>query len=130
MAAAELNRILMVEDEADIQKIAALALEVVGGFTVRMCSSGREAVACAAEFQPDLILLDVLMAGMDGPATLRALRELPALAMTPVIFMTARAQPHQVQEYRDMGSWGIIEKPFDAMRLAHEVRAIWAQHHG
>lgn len=130
MTAPQLERILMVEDEADIQKIAALALEAVGGFTVRMCSSGRQAVACAVDFQPDLMLLDVLMPGMDGPATLYALRELPELAATPVIFMTARAQPQQIQEYQAMGSIGIIVKPFDAMRLASDIKAIWNEHYG
>ncbi len=94
-----LHRILYVEDEPDIQAVAKLALEMVGGFTVKVCSSGEEALREAAAFAPDMILLDVMMPGMDGPSTLKALRELPSLAELPVAFMTAKVQPAEVAHY-------------------------------
>ncbi len=86
-----LCRILYVEDEPDIRAIAQMALEAVGGFSVIGCASGSEALSAAATAQADLLLLlDVMMPGMDGPDTLKALRALPATANTPVIFMTAK----------------------------------------
>jgi two-component system OmpR family response regulator len=120
-----LQRILYVEDEPDIQAVAKLALEMVGGFTVKVCSSGEEALKEAAAFAPDMILLDVMMPGMDGPSTLKALREQSALATIPVAFMTAKVQPTEVAHYISLGARDVIAKPFDPMILANQVRAIW-----
>jgi diguanylate cyclase (GGDEF)-like protein len=117
----------MVEDEPDIRAVAQLALESLGGFQVRICSSGHEAIQAAAAFDPNLILLDVMMPGMDGPSTLRALRALPPTAATPVIFMTAKVQPQEVAEYRAMGVLDVIAKPFDPMTLADTIQTIWGQ---
>ena len=118
----------MVEDEPDIQEIAQLALEAVGGFQVKICSSGREALRDAPSFAPDLILLDVMMAKMDGPSTLAQLRLIPQLARTPVIFMTAKVQPHEVEQYQQLGALDVISKPFDPMALSDTVREIWLRH--
>lgn len=122
-----LERILYIEDEADIQTIARLALESIGGFVVETCSSGREGLDRVADFAPDLVLLDVMMPDMDGPATLRALRQLPGMAALPVVFMTAKVQPQEVAEYRARGALDVIAKPFDPMTLAAQVREIWAR---
>lgn len=121
-----LQKILYVEDEPDIQAVARLALEAVGGYTIDIASSGEEALGKAASFQPDLILLDVMMPRMDGPTTLQALRGMPELAETPVIFMTAKVQPHEVAQYKALGAIGVIAKPFDPMKLAAEVGALWS----
>ncbi len=121
-----LQRVMYVEDEPDIQAVAKLALEMVGGFTVKIFSSGEEALKQAVAFAPDMILLDVMMPGMDGPSTLKALRELAPLADIPVVFMTARVQPQEVAHYMSLGALGVIAKPFDPMNLANQVRAIWA----
>lgn len=118
-----LTRILYVEDDTDIQEIATLALETVGGFTVQVCSSGRDALDAATAFMPDCVLLDVMMPGMDGPATLAALRADAATAGIPVIFMTAKVQPAEVEQLSSLGAIGVIAKPFDPMTLAAEVRA-------
>lgn len=125
MEALRLQRILYVEDEPDIQAIARLALEVVGQYTVEIAGSGDEALKLAPGFAPDLILLDVMMPGMDGLATLQALRTLPALADTPVIFMTAKVQPREVEQYKAMGALGVVAKPFDPMTLAQTIAGIW-----
>jgi two-component system OmpR family response regulator len=122
-----LDRILYVEDDADIRTVGAMALEGVGGFTLKACASGAEAVAAAAEFCPQLILLDVMMPEMDGPATLKALRALAGTAATPVIFMTAKVQPKEVAHYRELGALDFIAKPFDPMTLASEIRAIFGR---
>lgn len=121
-----LQKILVVEDEPDIQTVAEIALSAVGGFDVLVCASGDDAVASAFAFAPDLILLDVMMPDLDGPATLQKLRGLPGLDRTPVVFMTAKVQPHEIAQYRVLGALGVIAKPFDAMSLASDLRAIWA----
>ena len=120
-----LPRILYVEDEPDIQTVAKIALETVGGFEVKVCSSGQEALSAAEDFAPDMILLDVMMPGMDGPSTLEALRKKPSLADTPVAFMTAKVQPDEVEHYKSLGAREVIAKPFDPMTLADQVKAIW-----
>ena len=120
-----LKRILLVEDEPDIRTIATMALEAVGGYEVIACASGAEALEAAPGADADLILLDVMMPGMDGPSTLRALRQLPATKSTPVIFITAKVQPSEVREYRALGSLDVICKPFVAMELPGDLRTIW-----
>jgi len=120
-----LNSILMVEDEPDIQTVAKLSLESVGGFSVEICSSGQEAIEKAPKIKPDLILLDVMMPGMDGPTTLQELKKIPEITGTPVIFMTAKVQPQEVQQYLELGAINVIAKPFDPMTLSDNVRDIW-----
>jgi len=129
MPAPPLSRILLVEDDPDIQKVARMALEAVGGYSVRVCGSGPEALAALAgnaPFAPDLVLLDVMMPGMDGPATLAALRRIPGAERLPAVFMTARVQTDEVARYRALGAVDVIAKPFDPMRLAQTVAGIWS----
>jgi two-component system OmpR family response regulator len=121
-----LARILYVEDEPDIRAIAQMALEAVGGFAVTACASGSEALAAAPTVAADLLLLDVMMSGMDGPSTLKALRELPATANTPVIFMTAKVQATEIAQYLELGALDVIHKPFDPMELSAQIARIWA----
>ncbi len=125
----QLESILLVEDEQDIRVIARMALEKVGGFTVEIRKSGREAVERARDFAPDLILLDVMMPEMDGPTTLARLREIPSLAQVPVVFMTAKVQQHEVEQYLKLGAVGVISKPFAPMELPDRVRALFAKAH-
>ena len=120
-----LKRILYVEDESDIQAIAKIALESVGGFTLMICSSGKEALEKAAEFAPELLLLDVMMPEMDGPSTLKLLRKIPELNSVPAIFMTAKVQPSEVEELKTLGALDVIAKPFDPMTLAEQIKKIW-----
>ena len=125
-----LKRILYVEDEPDIQAVAKLALEAIGGFTVEICSSGQEALDKAPAWAPQLILMDVMMPGMDGPGTLMKIREIPSLSATPVIFMTAKVQAAEVLEYKALGALDVIPKPFDPLTLAATVSGIWTQANG
>ena len=115
--------VLYAEDEADIREVTEFALEDEG-FELIICSSGQEALDKATTQSPDLILLDVMMPGMDGPTTLKKLRELPNLQDTPVIFMTAKVQPAELQQYKELGALGVITKPFEAMTLAEQIRSL------
>ena len=121
------ERVLYVEDDPDIRAVAQMALEIVGGLTLKACGSGAEALQAAEGFRPDLLLLDVMMPGMDGPTTLAGLRQLAPTASTPVIFMTAKVQASEVAYYKSLGALGVIAKPFDPMTLAEQVRQLWEQ---
>lgn len=120
-----LKRILHIEDEDDIRTITKLTLEALGGFTVESCESGQEAIARAPHFKPDMILLDVMMPGMDGPMTLAELRKLPEIRRTPVVFMTAKAQPHEIVKFRELGAVDVVTKPFDPQALCEHLTTIW-----
>jgi len=126
MSEKKLVNILYVEDDLDIQAVAQIALEVVGGFSLKTCSSGTEAIAAIEQaYKPDLLLLDVMMPNMDGPTTLTQLRQLPLTAQTPVIFMTAKVQSSEQDYYFTLGAIGVIAKPFDPMALSAQVQALW-----
>lgn len=117
-----LSKILLVDDEPDIRVVAEMSLSMVGGWQVAQASSGPEALAAVEREQPQLILLDVMMPGMDGPETLRALRA--SGSKVPVVFMTAKVQTHEVEGYLELGAEGVISKPFDPMSLPGQVRTI------
>ncbi len=120
----ELKKILCIEDNLDIQTVIKVAL-ISNGLTVQTCSTGVEALEVAVPFGPDLILLDVLMPEMDGPTTLKALREFSEIKDTPVIFMTALAQPSEIAQLKELGVLDIITKPFDPMSLADQINIMW-----
>ncbi|MGD8207937.1 MAG: response regulator [Chromatiales bacterium] len=130
MSTKPLERILYVEDEPDIQTVARLALEMVGGYQVEICSSGREALEQVGPFAPDLILLDVMMPEMDGPSTLEAIRKREDTRETPVIFVTAKVQSQEIAQYKGMGALDVIAKPFDPMGLPKEIEEIWNRYCG
>jgi DNA-binding response OmpR family regulator len=113
-------RVLYVDDEPDIREIAELALSLDPEFEVRTAASGIEALSLAEEWRPAIILLDVMMPVMDGPAVLSQLRERGM--DTPVLFVTARAQRAEVQSFSMLDARGVIAKPFDPVSLAVRVR--------
>ena len=117
-------KILHVDDEADIRDITQLSLELDPGFDVASVASAAAALDRIPDFAPDIILLDVMMPEMDGPVFLNVLRSRSDTAGIPVIFMTASAQLHMVDELRSMGAAGVITKPFDPMVLAKDVKKI------
>ena len=125
MAKNTLTRILFVEDDPDIQAVVRLSLESLGGFSVSVCNSGAEALQAALEFAPQLILLDVMMPEMDGPATIQALRELPGLAEIPFVFLTAKTQPADTGRLLGLGALAVIPKPFDPMELPRTLLQLW-----
>ena len=119
-----IRKVLLVDDEDDIRTIGQLSLSRVGGWQTVLAASGAEAVTKAAAEQPDLILLDVMMPGMDGPTTLGQLRAQDSTARTPVIFMTAKIQKQEVARYLELGAVGVIGKPFDPMTLPAEIKRL------
>lgn len=115
---------LLVEDDEDIRAVGQVALEAVGGWTVRTAESGFQAIERVQDWVPDVILMDVMMPGMDGVACFHKLRQIPALAAVPIVFLTAKVQRSEVDAYQDMGAAGVIHKPFDPMTLARDVIAL------
>lgn len=122
------RKILLVDDEDDIREVAQMSLEMTAGWEVVTASSGADGLRVAAAERPDAILLDVMMPGMDGPATARALKAQPETADIPVILLTAKVQAADRRRFDDLGVAGILAKPFDPMSLADEVRGVlgWA----
>ena len=112
--------LLLVDDESGIRAVARLALELAG-WTVETASSGAEGVEAANRLHPDAILLDVMMPGMDGPTTLCALRAGTATACIPVLFMTAKSRPADLERLSALGAAGILAKPFDPMQLPTDI---------
>jgi len=121
----ELKRILHVEDDPSIQAVVKVSLEAIGGYQVQSCSSGHQALEVVKAFAPQFVLLDVMMPGMGGPETLTRLSERIDLTQVPVVFMTAKVQPSEIEHLRNLGARDVIVKPFDPMRLASQIQAIW-----
>jgi CheY-like chemotaxis protein len=126
----ELQRVMCVEDDPDIRLIVEFSLATLGGFELCMCPDGQYAIAQAPSFKPDLVLLDVMMPGLNGPETLVALRLLPQMQGVPVVFMTAKAMPNEVEALLQHGATGVIVKPFDPVRLPEDIRIYWEHGRG
>jgi len=125
MNRSELKTILYVDDEPDIREIVQMSLSLVAGLNVETCDSGECALQLLESLKPDLVLLDVMMPGMDGPSTLQRMRSIPEFANIPVVFITAKAMPQEVARFRELGAAAVIAKPFDAIRLGEQVVAVW-----
>ena len=115
------RKILIIDDEDDIREVAALSLETVAGWEVIKASSGAQGVARAAEHRPDAILLDVMLPGMDGPATFRELRRNPDTAGIPVLLLTAKVQGNDQRRFADLGVEAVLFKPFDPLMLPSQI---------
>ena len=119
------RRVLLVDDEDDIREVARMSLSAVAGWEVVTAASGREALDAGGASAPyDVVLLDVMMPGLDGPGTLPLLRERDWGRDVPVIFLTAKVQPADRRALGALGAAGIVGKPFDPMTLATEIEAI------
>jgi CheY-like chemotaxis protein len=115
-------RVLHVDDEPDIRELVEISLSLDPEMSVKSCSCGADAIAAAADWSPDLILIDVMMPVMDGPETLGHLRERDTTAGIPIVFMTARAQARELALFLSLGAAGVIPKPFDPITLATTVK--------
>jgi CheY-like chemotaxis protein len=125
MNAKALRSVLYVDDEPDIREIVQLALSLSPELEVHTCESGIKALQLLPMLRPDLVLLDVMMPGLDGPATFAQMREHETLRSIPVVFVTAKALPQEVDRFMSVGALGVISKPFDPMVLAQNVLDIW-----
>ena len=121
-----MRRILLIDDEEDIREVASLTLETMGDYEVFATGNGFKGAQIAADVQPDVILLDVMMPDIDGPATLALLRQSDATREIPIIFMTAKVQASDRRRLSDLGARGIIAKPFDPIHLVEQMRSILA----
>lgn len=122
--AAMTKRILIIDDDDMIREVAQMSLEAVGGYEVLCAGSGAAGLALASAWQPDAILLDVMMPEMDGPTTLAALRAEPRTAGLPVVFLTAKQQTHDRRSLAGLGAAGVLGKPFDPLTLGDDLGAL------
>jgi len=127
MPARPLTKVCYVEDDEDIQRIVRLSLERLGKMTVETVSDPLRAIEAMTRFGPDLVLLDWMMPGMDGPTLFRAMRDKPETASLPVIFITAKASTVEMTELTALGAAGAISKPFNPKELPDQLREIWAK---
>jgi CheY-like chemotaxis protein len=125
MPAHALSRICYVEDDEDIQKIVRMSLERIGKMTVEVVGDPMVAIERIVAFKPDLVMLDWMMPGMDGPALYRKMLELPETNSLPVVFITAKASQRELDELCKLGAAGTISKPFSPKDLPEQLRAIW-----
>jgi len=116
-------KVLVIEDEPDLRLVVRLSLRE-RGFTVLEAAGGADGLDLARTEQPDLILLDVMMPGMDGQATFEALRADPATGTIPVVFLTAKAMPAELDRLRSLGAAAVLVKPFDPLALAGELEQV------
>ena len=120
-----LQHVACVDDDVDILQITKFALEEIGGLNVTAFEGPHAALAGMAAAQPDLIVMDVMMPEMDGPSALKQLKRMEAVAHIPVVFMTARVQPHELRDYMALGAAGVISKPYDPVTLTQQLVDIW-----
>jgi two-component system, OmpR family, response regulator len=129
MSIPKIESVLYVDDDPDICAVVNATLSLIAGFKVHIAGSGEQAVDLAYMLRPDLVLMDVTMPGLDGPSTLKRMREHALLADIPVIFLTARVLPAEVARLHNVGAIGVIGKPFDPLKLCEDVVAIWKRVH-
>lgn len=124
MADNGIEKVLMVDDDPNIRRIAEISLKKLTPWHVRVVASGQEALDATASECPDLVLLDMMMPNMDGITVLALLQEKLGPTMPKVILMTAKVQSHEVDQYKQLGAAGVISKPFDPLKLPDSIRAI------
>jgi CheY-like chemotaxis protein len=125
MSPPKLERILLVEDDPDIQFIARMALQRISGYQVEVCNNGIEALQKLPLFQPQMVVMDMMMPEMDGLTTFQEMRKIPAFAHLPVVIMTAKAQAHEIENYKREGINDVIIKPFEPAELGKQLEQIW-----
>ncbi len=116
-----MRRILIIDDEEDIREVAALSLEATAGWQILTACSGAEGIDVAIAEQPDAILMDVMMPGVDGPTTFRTMQTLPAINAIPVLLLTAKVQGVDQRRFANLGVAAVLFKPFDPLTLAQQI---------
>jgi CheY-like chemotaxis protein len=119
-----MRRILIIDDEDDIREVAALSLEATAGWHILTANSGASGIELATAEQPDAILMDVMMPGVDGPTTFRNMQQNPAIAHIPVLLLTAKVQGADQRRFAGLGVAAILFKPFDPLTLAEQISEV------
>lgn len=127
--ASELKKVLYLEDDANIARVAMISMTRFSDLEVIHCERGEAAIEAFEDFQPDLLLFDVMLPDMDGVQTLKNIQSLEHGRDVPVVFMTAKAQVHEQQKYMDLGALSVIVKPFNAMSLGATLKSLWESRH-
>jgi two-component system, OmpR family, response regulator len=125
MSTRNIQSVLYVDDDPDICEVVQSTLRLIAGLSVHIAGSGEQAIDLAYELRPDLVLMDVVMPGLDGPSTLKRMREHALLENIPVIFLTAKILPAEIAQLLELGALGVIGKPFDPLKLCDDLFAIW-----
>jgi two-component system, OmpR family, alkaline phosphatase synthesis response regulator PhoP len=115
--------ILLVDDEPDILEFLSYNLRR-DGFVVHTCSNGADAIASAKKVNPHLIILDIMMPGIDGIETCRAIRQMDGLKNTAISFLTARGEDHSQIEGFNAGADDYIKKPISPRVLISRIKAL------
>ncbi len=124
----ELKKILYVEDDTDIQLIVKHALESICNFEVLICSSGAEALSLIADFNPDLLLSDVMMPNIDGLTLLKKIKKQETFKNLPYIFITAKSNTSDITTLINTGALGVIFKPFNPVDLGNDIQEMWHEY--
>jgi CheY-like chemotaxis protein len=130
MSTRDFQSVLFVDDDPDICSVVRATLRLVPGLNVQTADSGERAIDLAFEFRPDLVLMDVMMPGLDGPSTFKRLREITLLKNIPVIFITAKVLPAEIAQFLQLGAIGVIVKPFDPLKLYGDLCMLWSNRSG
>lgn len=117
-------RVLLVDDEDDILRIGHYCLSRIAGWEVSTAPSGEQGIVLAERDRPDVVLLDLMLPGCDGGATLVELKRRPATTAIPVIVMTAAPEGDKARACLARGAAGIIGKPFDPIGLPAQIERI------
>jgi two-component system OmpR family response regulator len=122
-----LQRICYVEDDEDIQRIVRMSLERIGKMTVEVVTDSLKAIEAMNAFKPDLVMLDWMMPGMDGPTLFAKMKQDPLVSALPVVFITAKATQRDIDELVRLGAAAVLSKPFSPKDLPDQLRAIWSK---
>ncbi|MDX7950861.1 response regulator [Lichenihabitans sp. Uapishka_5] len=128
MTAFPLKRVVYVDDEPHIRLLAETCLTRVGGLETTTFDSGVSFLAAASELTPQMVLLDVMMPELDGPATLEKMRAIPHLADVPVVFVTAKNRASETDRLKQLGALEVIAKPFRPMTISQDLQELWTRH--
>jgi CheY-like chemotaxis protein len=125
MATRKFQSVLFVDDDPDVREVVQATLGLIAGLQVYTAGSGEQAIDLAYELRTDLVLMDVVMPGLDGPSTLKRMRERAPISDIPVIFLSAKVLPATVAHFLELGAIGVIGKPFDPLTLSDELLSQW-----
>ncbi|NRA45611.1 MAG: response regulator [Oligoflexales bacterium] len=125
-----LRKVVCIDDDRILHRILDLSFKSLPDLSTKFCADSNQAVDMVLEYQPDLILLDVMMEGLSGPEVFAKLKAAKPKHKFPVIFLTGKSRKKEIKELEDLGCIGVISKPFKPRELSEQVQNIWHQYHG